>query len=30
MKFTPSSGQTGTGPADWSTGAVHIDGIRQS
>ena len=28
MKFTPSGGQTDTGPADWFTGTVYIDGIR--
>ncbi len=26
MKFTQSGGQTGAGPKDWFTGAVHIDG----
>ena len=28
MKFTQSGGQTATGPADWFTGTVYIDGIR--
>ena len=28
MKYTQSSGQTGAGPADWFTGEVYIDGIR--
>ena len=28
MKFTKSGGQTGAGPAEWFTGAVQIDGIR--
>ena len=28
MKFTSSGGQTVTGPADWFTGTVYIDGIR--
>ncbi|SDP68455.1 Cupin domain protein [Pedococcus dokdonensis] len=28
MKLTHSGGQTATGPADWFTGAVYIDGIR--
>ncbi len=28
MKFTPSGGRSGHGPADWFTGTVHIDGIR--
>ena len=28
MKFTQSGGQSATGPADWFTGAVHVDGIR--
>ena len=28
MKFTKSGGQTATGPADWFTGTVYIDGIR--
>ncbi|WP_017935110.1 (R)-mandelonitrile lyase [Nocardioides sp. Iso805N] len=28
MKLTKSGGQTATGPADWFTGTVYIDGIR--
>ena len=28
MKFTESSQNTGKGPADWFTGDVYIDGIR--
>src|SRR3954466_3422178 len=28
MKYTKSGGQTGAGPADWFTGTVQIDGIR--
>src|SRR4051794_1814778 len=28
MKLTRSGGQTATGPADWFTGTVYIDGIR--
>ena len=28
MKYTRSSGQTVVGPADWFTGTVYIDGIR--
>jgi quercetin dioxygenase-like cupin family protein len=28
MKFTESSGQSARGPADWFTGAVFIDAIR--
>src|SRR4051812_2427374 len=28
MKITPSSGETTTGPGDWFTGDVYIDGIR--
>ena len=28
MRYTKSSGQTGVGPADWFTGTVYIDGIR--
>jgi quercetin dioxygenase-like cupin family protein len=28
MKYTESGGQTGPGPAEWFTGAVHIDLIR--
>ena len=28
MKFTQSSGQTGRGPADWFTGDVYIDTIK--
>ena len=28
MKFTQSGGQTAVGPADWFTGTVYIDGIR--
>ena len=28
MKYTKSDGQTGAGPADWFTGTVFIDGIR--
>ena len=28
MKFTKSGGQTATGPADWFTGTVYIDSIR--
>jgi quercetin dioxygenase-like cupin family protein len=28
MKFTKSGSQTGTGPQDWFTGTVCIDGIR--
>ena len=28
MKYTQSGGQTGVGPADWFTGTVYIDGIR--
>jgi quercetin dioxygenase-like cupin family protein len=28
MKFTRSGGQTAVGPADWFTGTVYIDGIR--
>jgi quercetin dioxygenase-like cupin family protein len=28
MKITPSSSETATGPDDWFTGDVYIDGIR--
>jgi quercetin dioxygenase-like cupin family protein len=28
VKYTKSDGQTGVGPADWFTGTVYIDGIR--
>ena len=28
MKFTQSGGQTGRGPADWFTGDVYIDTIK--
>src|ERR1700712_2918991 len=28
MRFTKSNGQTNVGPADWFTGTVYIDGIR--
>ena len=28
MKYTKSAGQTAAGPADWFTGAVFIDGVR--
>ena len=28
MKLTRSAGQTVTGPGDWFTGTVYIDGIR--
>ena len=28
MKITPSSSETATGPHDWFTGDVYIDGIR--
>lgn len=28
MKYTSSGGQTAVGPADWFTGTVHIDDIR--
>lgn len=28
MKFTPSGGRTAAGPADWFTGTVFVDGIR--
>lgn len=28
MRYTPTSGRTATGPADWFTGTVYIDGIR--
>ncbi len=28
MQFTRSGGETATGPADWFTGTVYIDGIR--
>ena len=28
MKLTQSGGQTAIGPADWFTGTVYIDGIR--
>ena len=28
MKYTKSGAQTGVGPADWFTGTVYIDGIR--
>jgi quercetin dioxygenase-like cupin family protein len=28
MKFTRSGGQSTNGPADWFTGTVYIDGIR--
>ena len=28
MKYTKSGGQTGAGPAEWFTGTVQIDGIR--
>lgn len=28
MKLTQSGGQTATGPQDWFTGTVYIDGIR--
>ena len=28
MKFTKSGAQTAAGPADWFTGAVYVDGIR--
>ena len=28
MKFIQSGGQTAVGPADWFTGTVYIDGIR--
>jgi quercetin dioxygenase-like cupin family protein len=28
MKITHSSGETATGPGDWFTGDVYIDGIR--
>ena len=28
MKFTPSSQPTNQGPADWFTGTVFIDGVR--
>src|SRR6478735_6529421 len=28
MKITPSSSETASGPDDWFTGTVHIDGIR--
>ena len=28
MRFTKSGGQTATGPADWFTGTVYIDGVR--
>ena len=28
VKYTKSGGQTGVGPADWFTGTVFIDGIR--
>ena len=28
MRFTGSAGSTATGPADWFTGTVFIDGIR--
>jgi len=28
MKYTRSAGTSATGPAEWFTGTVHIDGIR--
>src|SRR3954452_17553826 len=28
MKYTQSGSETGTGPADWFTGSVYIDSIR--
>ena len=28
MRYTESGGQTGVGPADWFTGTVYMDGIR--
>jgi quercetin dioxygenase-like cupin family protein len=28
VKYTRSGGQTGAGPAEWFTGTVQIDGIR--
>jgi len=28
MKYPPSGGRTGAGPAEWFTGAVAIDSIR--
>jgi quercetin dioxygenase-like cupin family protein len=28
MKYIRSNNQTGTGPGDWFTGSVYIDGIR--
>lgn len=28
MKYTRSGGQTAPGPAEWFTGAVQIDGVR--
>jgi quercetin dioxygenase-like cupin family protein len=30
MKYTQSGGQTVTGPEDWFTGTVQIDGVRDS
>ena len=28
MKYTQCGARTATGPTDWFTGTVHIDGIR--
>ena len=28
MKYTPSGGRTAAGPADWFTGTVYIDTVR--